>query len=255
MPASRVRGNMESMGREFFNHRVVRGGKPRWLLTGAVVSLFGYLALAALAAQQEIFAVDYGTRTWVAILRHEALTLPMKIVTALGDNVGLIPLILIASLVLWRVSRRWALALPVLMLGTGGLQWLAKWSANRPRPDETPWGFPSGHVLSLVVFFGLMIYLVATASRRRRRWRVLASLVCLVAVAVVAFSRLYLDRHWLSDVGGGFSIGLAYLLLAIWLIEVVLVRTSSAEVDTPRAEADATGEPVLAATTQDADRP
>jgi undecaprenyl-diphosphatase len=232
--------------RRAFSHRVVRGRKPRWLLTGAVVSLFGYLALAALAAQQQIFALDYGTRTWVAILRHEMFQLPMEIVTILGDNLGLVPLIVIASLVLWRVSRRWALALPVLMLGTGALQWLAKWSANRPRPDETPWGFPSGHVLSLVVFFGLMIYLVATASRRRRRWRALASLVCLVAVAAVAFSRLYLDRHWLSDVGGGFSIGLAYLLLAIWLIEVVLVRA-------PSAQADATEEPVLASTPQDAD--
>lgn len=225
------------MGRESFR-RVVRGRKPRWLLTGAVVSLFGYLALAALAAQQQIFAVDYGTRIWVAILRHEMLQLPMEIVTTLGDNIGLVPLIVIASFVLWRVSRRWAIALPVLMLGTGGLQWLAKWAANRPRPNEAPWGFPSGHVLSLVVFFGLMIYLVATASRRRRRWRVLASIVCFVAVAAVAFSRLYLDKHWLSDLGGGLSIGLAYLLLAIWVIEVVFVRV-------PAARPDRTEEPVL----------
>jgi undecaprenyl-diphosphatase len=234
---------MEGMGRASF-HRVVRGRKPRWLLTGAVVSLFGYLALAALAAQQQIFALDYGTRTWVAILRYEALKLPMEIVTTLGDYLGLVPLIVIASLVLWRVSRRWAIALPVLMLGTGGLQWLAKWAANRPRPNETPWGFPSGHVLSLVVFFGLMIYLVATASRRRRRWRLLASLVCLVAVAAVAFSRLYLDKHWLSDLGGGLSIGLAYLLLAIWLIEVVFVRA-------PAEHPDRAKEPVLARASPD----
>ena len=241
MAASGARGKMVGMARESLR-RVVRGGyggfhravaphlrgrKPRWLLTGAVVSLFGYLALAALAAQQQIFALDYGTRAWVAILRHELLQSPMEIVTTLGDHAGLVPLILIASVVLWRVNRRWALALPVLMLGTGALQWMAKWAANRPRPNEAPLGFPSGHVLSLVVFFGLMIYLVATASRRRRRWRLLASLVCLVAVAVVAFSRLYLDKHWLSDLGGGLSIGLAYLLLAIWLIEVVLVSSTS----------------------------
>jgi membrane-associated phospholipid phosphatase len=245
---------MEIMGREHFRRvgrehfrRVVRGRKPRWLLTGAVVSLFGYLGLAALAAQQQIFAVDYGTRIWVAILKHETLQLPMEIVTMLGDNIGLVPLILIASLVLWRVSRRWAIALPVLMLGTGGLQWLAKWASDRPRPNQTPWGFPSGHVLSLVVFFGLMIYLIATASRRRRRWRVLASLVCLFAVVAVAFSRLYLDKHWLSDLGGGFSVGLAYLLLAIWLIEVVFVRA-------PAAHPDPTEEPVLAPSPSDPDR-
>ena len=234
------------MGREFLR-RVVRGRKPRWLLTGAVVSLFGYLALAALAAQQQIFALDYGTRGWVAILRHEVLQVPMETVTTLGDNAGLVPLIVIASVALWRVSRRWAIALPVLMLGTGGLQWLAKWMTDRPRPNEAPWGFPSGHVLSLVVFFGLMIYLVATASRRRRRWRVLASLVCLTAVAAVAFSRLYLDKHWLSDLGGGFSVGLAYLLLAIWLIEVVFVRG-------PAAPADRARDRILVPSTSEPDR-
>jgi undecaprenyl-diphosphatase len=72
------------------------------------------------------------------------------------------------------------------------------------------------------VFFGLMIYLIATASRRRRRWRALASGVALVPVMVVAFSRLYLDKHWLSDLAGGLTIGTAYLLLAIWMVEVVL---------------------------------
>jgi membrane-associated phospholipid phosphatase len=236
---------MEVMSRESFR-RVVRGRKPRWLLTGAIVSLFGYVALAALAAQQQIFALDYGTRAWVAILHYEVLQLPMEIVTRLGDNLGLVPLIVIAMLVLWRVSRRWAIALPVLMLGTGGLQWIAKWAAHRPRPNEAPWGFPSGHVLSLVVFFGLMIYLIASASRPRRRWRVLASLVCLVAVAVVAFSRLYLDKHWLSDLGGGFSVGLAYLLLAIWLIEVVFVPV-------PAPHPDRAGEPVLASSPPDHD--
>jgi undecaprenyl-diphosphatase len=202
--------------------RVVRRGKPRRLLSGALVSLVGYLALAVFAAQQQLFALDYGTRAWVQLLRYEALRLPMELVTSLGDDVGLIAMIAIAIPILWRVSRRWALALPVLMAGAGALQWLAKVAAGRARPDQAPWGFPSGHVLSLVVFFGLMIYLIATAARRRRRWRVLASLVAAAPVVVVAFSRLYLDRHWLSDLVGGLTVGAAYLLLAIWLVEVVL---------------------------------
>ena len=29
---------------------------------------------------------------------------------------------------------------------------------------------------------------------------------------------MYLDAHWLSDVAGGLTAGLAYLLAAIWLI-------------------------------------
>lgn len=207
----------------------MHGRKPRLLLSGVAVSLVGYLALAIFAAQQQLFALDYGTRTWVAIVRYEMLDAPMGLVTRLGDDVGVISLIVLGMLVLWRLRPRWALALPVLMAGAGALQWVAKAAADRARPNEAPWGFPSGHALSMVVFFGLMIYLVATASRRRRRWRALACLVCLAPVAVVSFSRLYLDKHWLSDLAGGLTAGMAYLLLTIWVVEVVLVPPKETE--------------------------
>jgi undecaprenyl-diphosphatase len=194
--------------------------KSRVLLLGALVSLVGYFALAVLATQQHFFALDFGTRSWVRLLHYEALDLPFALVTELGDRAGLIPLLLGAIALLWRFNRVWAIALPVLMVGAWALQVVTKWWAARPRPNEDPWGFPSGHVLSLVVFFGLMSWLIATASTRRRRWRVLACGTCAATVAVVAFSRLYLDKHWLSDVVGGLAVGLAYLLFAIWLVEV-----------------------------------
>src|SRR5499433_4569947 len=204
------------------HRRLFRDRKPGLLLAGALASLAGYVALAVLAAHQQFFAVDYGTRTWIRILRQETPYLPMALITQLGGPFGIILLIAAGSaILLWRRQRRWAVALPALMAGAGALQAIAKWTISRARPDESPWGFPSGHVLSLVVFFGLMIWLVATASKRRRRWRVLASALCVLTVAIVAFSRLYLDRHWLSDLAGGLMIGLAYLLLAIWVIEVV----------------------------------
>jgi membrane-associated phospholipid phosphatase len=60
-----------------------------------------------------------------------------------------------------------------------------------------------------------MAFLLVTLSERRRRWRVSASLACGVAVGLVAVSRIYLDMHWLSDVIGGFTLGTAYLLIAL----------------------------------------
>jgi membrane-associated phospholipid phosphatase len=203
------------------------------LLSGAAISLVGYLTLAVLAAQQHFFAIDYGTRTWIVLLEHEGVELVMTLASRLGEAAVLVPLIALGVLVLWRTHRRWAVALPVLMAGVGVLQYVAKWASDRPRPNMAPWGFPSGHVLSLVVFFGLMIYLVATASRRRRRWRILASLVCATTVVTVAISRLYLDVHWLSDVAGGLAVGTAYLLLAIWLVEVRILGAGRNETPSP----------------------
>ena len=189
------------------------------LLGAASLLLTAYLGLAVDAAHHELLPLDRDVRGWVLPMRSGGLDLPMEMVSFLGEPAGLVPLILIASAVLWRASRRWALLLPMLMAGTGALQLVGKWAAARPRPNAAPWGFPSGHVLSLVVFFGIVAFLLVTLTERRRRFRLLACGSCGAAVALVAVSRIYLDMHWLSDVIGGFTLGSAYLLTAIWLAQ------------------------------------
>jgi len=195
-------------------------------MAGALGLLATYLILALAAAQQQFLPLDRTVREWVQPLRSGWLDLSMQTVSFLGEPAGLIPLILVASAALWRASRRWALLLPALMAGTGVLQLVGKWAADRPRPNAAPWGFPSGHVLSLAVFFGVMAFLLVTLSDRRRRWRILACLACGVALGLVAASRIYLDMHWLSDVIGGFALGTAYLLSAIWTAQTLSGRTA-----------------------------
>ncbi len=193
-------------------------------MAGAMLSFGVFLGLAGIAAQQHWFGVDHGARGVIGLARDTRLDVPMQTLSLLGEGSALIPLIALASLLLWRLyRRRWALGLPVIMAGTGGLQLIAKWAVNRPRPNLAAWGFPSGHVLSLVVFFGLVAYLLWT-SRMGRRWRYFGGGVGGGTVLAVAFSRLYLDVHWLSDVAAGFALGLAYLLLTIWLVEFLRHR-------------------------------
>jgi membrane-associated phospholipid phosphatase len=184
----------------------------------SILSLAGFLALALVSAGQQLFDVDYRVRALVQLARLPWLDIVMLAVSSLGENRGLIPLIALGSAILWRPSRRWAVALPILIAGTGALQLIAKWAVDRPRPNLAAWGFPSGHVLSLVVYFGLMTYLLATSSAARSRRR-LGYAGCVAIVLAVAFSRLYLEAHWVSDVAGGLTLGLAYLLSTIWLIE------------------------------------
>ena len=197
------------------------------LTAGACGLLAAYLVLALTAAQQQFLPLDRSIRAWVQPMRSGWLDVSMAAVSFLGEPAGLIPLILIASALLWRASRRWALLLPALMAGTGVLQLVGKWAANRPRPNAAPWGFPSGHVLSLAVFFGILAFLLVTQSGRRRRWRVSACLACGAAVGLVAASRIYLDMHWLSDVIGGFALGTAYLLLAIGAAQALARRAAA----------------------------
>jgi undecaprenyl-diphosphatase len=198
------------------------------LVAGALALLTVYLVMAVDAAQHHLLPLDRSVREWVQAMRSGWLDVSMQTVSLLGEPAGLIPLILIGSAALWRASRRWALLLPALMAGTGVLQLAGKWAADRPRPNAAPWGFPSGHVLSLAVFFGILAFLLVTLRDRGRRWRISTCLACAVAVGLVAVSRIYLDMHWLSDVIGGFVLGTAYLLLALWAHQRLFVPRPAA---------------------------
>ena len=204
----------------------------RALLAGAGLAFVGFLGLAGGTFQHHWLGLDQGARELVGLVRAPGFDSPMQTVSILGDRSGMVPLIALASLLVWRYRRRWALAVPIIMLGTGGLQLLAKWAVNQPRPNLAPWGFPSGHVLSLVVFFGLLAYFLCVFGIDRG-WQWLGRGVGAGVVLAVAFSRLYLDVHWLSDVVGGFTLGLAYLLVTLWLLESLRHRSVSAETAAP----------------------
>jgi membrane-associated phospholipid phosphatase len=194
----------------------------RWLrdpLRGAAaLSTLAFLAIAALAAHDYLGKVDQGVRQLVQQAHDPVLGAGLGAVTSLGDASGLIPLIALVSALAWRSNRRHALLIPLFMAGTGVLQLVAKWLIDRPRPNLEPWGFPSGHVLSLVVLLGLAAYVLA-GSQARRRWRILGGALAASTLMMVAASRLYLDMHWISDVLGGFTLGLAYLLAALLVLE------------------------------------
>jgi membrane-associated phospholipid phosphatase len=205
--------------------RSIAACRLRVMLLAATLSATIFVAFALVAAQQEFIGLDPWARDIVEVARDPLFNRPMKEVSRLGAGEGLIPLIAISSLVLWRRSRRWAVWLPVIMAGSGLLQLLTKWAIDRPRPNLAAWGFPSGHALSVVVFFGLMVYIVCSFTPRSR-WRCLVTAACLPPVLVVGYSRLYLEMHWLSDVLGGFAAGLAYLLVSILVVELLGDRSA-----------------------------
>lgn len=69
--------------------------------------------------------------------------------------------------------------------------------------------FPSGHATQTISFYGMLAVVLIVAYAPRRRWPLVigAALVTLV----VGASRLYLGVHWLTDVLGGYALGLAWL--------------------------------------------
>jgi membrane-associated phospholipid phosphatase len=189
----------------------------RALLGGALLFLLVFVVLTATVTGQHFDGVDRAARSFVHMPHSPGFGSVMDGASLLGGQPGQLTLVVLGVAMLWSGRRRWAVALPPVMLGAGSLQLAAKWAVDRPRPNLHAWGFPSAHVLTLVVLCGYLAYALSVGERGRRR-RFLAMGVGVVIVGTVAYSRIYLDAHWLSDVLGGITAGLAYLLSAIWLV-------------------------------------
>ncbi len=133
----------------------------------------------------------------------------------------------VCSIVWWRLGR----AEGSMVLGAGlvspVVDSLLKGVVNRPRPTvnlvrvvtvERGSGFPSGHALLAAVLIGLMIYFIATHSRKGIL-RALSVACLLLLIFLVGLSRVYLGAHWPSDVIGGYLVGGTFLAALIWYFE------------------------------------
>ena len=144
----------------------------------------------------------------------------LKILTFFGSPVWFYLIVTPAVLWVWRRGHtRLAVFLVVTTLGGGLLDTIVKEAVGRPRPSlvdpvATAHGksFPSGHAMSSTVAYGALLLVFLPAIGRRYRPVVFAGVV--VLVLAIGFSRLALGVHYISDVVGGFVLGLAWLAAA-----------------------------------------
>ena len=186
----------------------------RRLLIAAVVSLLAFGILIIVALTPGLHGLDRGLKLAIDGSRHPLLEVTMRSATFLGSGGMLLLFTLVAWLGLRRSGDRLAARLPVIMLGSAAMEWLLKWLVARRRPRGGPFAFPSGHVFTSVVFFGLVIYLLWTRDVARP-WRLPGTIACGLLIVAIALSRMYLRFHWLTDVLGGVAGGAAYLLIAL----------------------------------------
>jgi undecaprenyl-diphosphatase len=139
---------------------------------------------------------------------------------------------------LWRRGETMQLARLGLFVGGGlALNSALKQVFQRQRPAwgdgaQAPldllssYSFPSGHVSGSVVFYGFVLMAVF-ARTANRCWRVAAVAAACALVTLIAYNRLYLGAHFVSDVLAAAAEGLAWLAFCALLQQHLLRRSST----------------------------
>ena len=150
----------------------------------------------------------------------------MEFLSFLGKPIWLIVVIGVPAV--WSLlERQYKLVVFLIATSIGGglVDTAVKVAVGRPRPtvDEpvaTAFGksFPSGHSMSSTICYGalVLVFMPILAGVLRRA----VVLGAVVVVLLIGFSRLALGVHFVSDVLGGYVLGLAWLIASVAAFEI-----------------------------------
>lgn len=149
-------------------------------------------------------------------------------ITFLGSHLFLIPanLVLLAFFLFFRKYSWFSVRVVVIALSSLALMLLLKYLFKRKRPlspllkAAKGLSFPSGHAITAVTFYGLLIYIINhTMPPILLKYVVTVFLVILILL--IGFSRIYLRVHYVSDVVAGLIIGVLWLNVSLAVLNIL----------------------------------
>lgn len=209
----------------------------------ALLAIWGFAGLAESVMEGETRRFDEGVLLWIDRYASEPLDLVALEVTALGDGVVVVVLVLVASLLLWLTrNRHLAVTLWVATLGGILINTALKLAFDRPRPRVFEWridyaglsSFPSGHATIAMVVYVALAYVVVRLEPTRTMRRVTFTIFG-VLVLLIGLSRLYLGVHYPSDVLAGFAVGFAWATFSAFAVEAIRHTRTRPEPEAPVA--------------------
>jgi membrane-associated phospholipid phosphatase len=171
--------------------------------------------------------VDAVISEWFRSHANPRFTMGMQFATALASTIAVsILFALMGCFFLWK--RLWYRLAGLVLVVAGGmlLNFMLKDLFDRARPGWadpslalTGSSYPSGHTMMATLIYGFMAaYLIPRVASWP--WRLVIATVTVALVLLVAFSRMYLGAHYLSDVLAAMAAGVAWLALCLTAVEV-----------------------------------
>ena len=150
-------------------------------------------------------------------LRSNGMNCFMSIITKFG-SIKIIISLTIALLLLYKNKK----TIYYVFINTISIYLLndfIKFLFHRARPSvalikEKGYSFPSSHAMLSTLFYGLLIYIVYKKTNNKILRYLLISLLSMLIV-LICISRLYFGVHYSSDIIGGFSISIIYIMIFI----------------------------------------
>lgn len=195
----------------------------KWFIVAILLFVFAFITRELLKDQLKEF--DTAIYNFIISVKSPFITELFKGITFFASPLFLIVLSILLFFI-FKNKKYGLLSLMNLIVVTLTNQ-ILKFTFTRPRPfewmliPESGYSFPSGHAMVSVGFYGMLIFLIwqtNISKRKKKIWTIV--LTCLVLL--IGISRIYLGVHYASDIIGGFTLSLSYLIVATSLVTYYL---------------------------------
>ena len=187
----------------------------KWIIF--TISLFVFLVVSLC-----VYLLFYNT---IIYFKNDNLTNFFKIITLFG---GEYVILLITFSFLFIKNKKYFISLFVDMLLIILFNYFLKLFFLRERPinlmiiNETGYSYPSGHSMIAVSFYGFILFLIWKMNIKKS-YKYIFTILIIILIFLIGISRIYLGVHFPSDVIGGYSISLCYLIIYISIIRKRIV--------------------------------
>jgi membrane protein DedA with SNARE-associated domain/membrane-associated phospholipid phosphatase len=203
-------------------------GRPLSFLTIAFLYTVSLLAgnIESVVTYDPIVQADIRIANLMFAFRSSGVVHFFLWITILGkfQLIAIMTLSLAAIFWIWR-KKIFSLALLISVGGSSLFVFLGKDLIHRLRPagnipvyDERFFSFPSNHAAMAVALYGFIMIIL---WKKAEQWKIKINILfaSLILIFLVGFSRIYLGVHFLSDVLGGYLVGLIWLIISVSIIE------------------------------------
>lgn len=196
---------------------------PLSLIGAGAGALAGFLVLTRRVDARQTRAIDARARRQFPRRRRRSTRWAAQVVEPLGKWFTQVPLGLGISAILWRADRkRGAVSIGGASATAASLAWLLEqvMKPRKPPPGRhspTEPAFPSGHALQTSALAWTAAYVLAREGLVNAGGSIPLATILPASAGLV---KLYLDKHWFTDVVGGYLLGAAIAATAAGMYEL-----------------------------------
>ena len=210
-------------------------GKNGFVIRACVftVSIAVFFMMLFLVQSGKAAAFDDAVRFFFYDMRSGALTSAAKAMTYLG-NWQSVTVLCIILLIIKPTRIRYGIPVSAGAISVTVINKIIKNLVQRERPDQIyhlikqgGYSFPSGHSITSMFVFGMLIYLVRVNVQNRKAANVLTVIIA-VPMVCIGLSRIYLGVHYPSDVLAGWALGIAVMMVVIEIADRLRSRSHKA---------------------------